>query len=182
MALSSGTSALYYIITICSAGDKVLSVNNLYSGAHTMFDNVLPQFGIKVDLVDPLKMASFKRAINEKTRALCVETIGNPVLDVVDFEVVAKVAREHHLPLIVCSTFTTPYLIRPFDYGADIICHSLTKWPGRHGLAIGGIAVDSGTFDWSDDTFAIFNRMVWHWALANCVLLSPRRRSSLISK
>jgi O-acetylhomoserine (thiol)-lyase len=158
LALASGTSAVYYsIINICSAGDEVVSANNLYGGTYTMFASILPQFGIKVNLVDPTKVENFRKAINGKTRAIYVETIGNPVLDVVDLEAVAGVAREHHLPLIVDSTFTTPYLLRPLEHGADVVCHSLTKWMGGHGSAIGGIVVDSGRFDWTDKKFALFN-------------------------
>jgi O-acetylhomoserine (thiol)-lyase len=158
LALASGTSAVYYsIINICSAGDEVVSANNLYGGTYTMFASILPQFGIKVNLVDPGKADNFRKAINDKTRAIYVETIGNPVLDVVDLEAVAKVAGEHHLPLIVDATFTTPYLLKPLDYGADVVCHSLTKWLGGHGSAIGGIAVDSGKFDWKDSKFKLFN-------------------------
>jgi O-acetylhomoserine (thiol)-lyase len=158
LALASGTSAVYYsIINICSAGDEVVSANNLYGGTYTMFVSILPQFGIKVNLVDPTKVENFRKAINGKTRAIYVETIGNPVLDVVDLEAVAGVAREHHLPLIVDSTFTTPYLLRPLEHGADVVCHSLTKWMGGHGSAIGGIVVDSGRFDWTDKKFALFN-------------------------
>lgn len=158
LALSSGTSAIYYsIINLCSAGDEIVSANNLYGGTYTMFDAILPQFGIKARLVDPKNPENFSEAVNEKTRAIYVETIGNPVLDVVDLEAVAKIAEEHHLPLIVDSTFTTPYLLRPFEYGATIVCHSLTKWLGGHGAGIGGIVVDSGRFDWTDAKFKLLN-------------------------
>jgi O-acetylhomoserine (thiol)-lyase len=158
LALSSGTSAIYYsIINICSAGEEIVSANNLYGGTYTMFEAILPQFGIKVNLVDSRKPENFEAAINEKTRAIYVETIGNPVSDVVDLEAVAKIADKHHLPLIVDATFTTPYLLRPLDYGATIICHSLTKWLGGHGAGIGGVVVDSGKFDWTDQKFKLYN-------------------------
>lgn len=158
LALSSGTSAIYYsIINICSAGEEIVSANNLYGGTYTMFDAILPQFGIKVNLVDSRKPEDFEAAVNEKTRAIYIETIGNPVLDVVDLEAVAKIADKHHLPLIVDATFTTPYLLRPLDYGATIICHSLTKWMGGHGTGIGGAVVDSGKFDWTDQKFKLYN-------------------------
>ena len=158
LALSSGTSAIYYsIINICSAGEEIVSASNLYGGTYTMFEAILPQFGIKVNLVDSRKPNNFEVAVNEKTRAIYVETIGNPVLDVVDLEAVAKIADKHHLPLIVDSTFTTPYLLRPLEYGATIICHSLTKWLGGHGAGIGGIVVDSGKFDWTDQKFKLYN-------------------------
>ncbi len=158
LALSSGTSAIYYsIINICSAGEEIVSANNLYGGTYTMFEAILPQFGIKVNLVDSRKPENFEAAVNEKTRAIYVETIGNPVSDVVDLEAVAKIADKHHLPLIVDATFTTPYLLRPLDYGATIICHSLTKWLGGHGAGIGGVVVDSGKFDWTDQKFKLYN-------------------------
>jgi O-acetylhomoserine (thiol)-lyase len=159
LALASGTSAIYYsIINLCSAGEEIVSANNLYGGTFTMFDAILPQFGITARLVDPKDPENFSKAVNDKTRALYVETIGNPVLDVVDLEGVAKIAEKHHLPLIVDSTFTTPYLLRPFDYGATIVCHSLTKWLGGHGVGIGGVVVDSGRFDWTDARFKLFNQ------------------------
>lgn len=158
LALSSGTSAIHYsIVNICSAGEEVVSANNLYGGTYTMFDSILPQFGIKVNFVNPEKAENIERAITEKTRALFVETIGNPLLQVTDVEAVAKVAEKHHLPLIVDSTFTTPYLLRPLEHGAHVICHSLTKWLGGHGTAIGGIVVDGGNFDWSDSKFGLYN-------------------------
>ncbi|HEX9974247.1 MAG TPA: O-acetylhomoserine aminocarboxypropyltransferase/cysteine synthase family protein [bacterium] len=158
LALASGTAAIYYtIINICTAGDEIVSANNLYGGTYTMFDVILPQFNIKVNFVDPEKKENFERAITEKTRGIFIETIGNPVLQVTDIEAVAKVAQKYHLPLIVDSTFTTPYLLRPIEYGADIVCHSLTKWLGGHGSAIGGIVIDSGKFDWTDKKFSLFN-------------------------
>ena len=158
LALASGTAAIYYsIINICSAGDEIVSAHNLYGGTYTMFNNILGQFDIKVKFVDPLKPENFDRAVTEKTRAFFIETIGNPVLDITDVGEIAKIAGKHHLPLIVDSTFTTPYLLRPLEYGADIICHSLTKWLGGHGTGIGGAVVDSGRFDWTDAKFKLFN-------------------------
>jgi O-acetylhomoserine (thiol)-lyase len=158
LALASGTSAIFYsIINICAAGDEIVSANNLYGGTYTMFDTILPNLGIGVKLVDPGKAENFEKAVNERTRGIFVETIGNPVLDVTDLEMVAGVARRRHLPLIVDSTFTTPYLMRPFEHGADIVCHSLTKWLGGHGAAIGGIVVDAGRFDWTDAKFRLYN-------------------------
>lgn len=158
LAVASGTAAIYYsIINICSQGDEIVSANNLYGGSYTMFDNILPQFGIKVNFVDPSDANNFDRAITDKTRAIYMETIGNPVLQFTDIEPVARVAEKNHLPLIVDSTFTTPYLLKPIDYGADIVCHSLTKWIGGHGTGIGGIVIDSGKFDWTDNKFNLFN-------------------------
>ncbi|MBN1142645.1 MAG: O-acetylhomoserine aminocarboxypropyltransferase/cysteine synthase [Deltaproteobacteria bacterium] len=159
LALSSGTSAIFYaVINILESGDELVSANNLYGGTYTLFNNILPQFGIRTRFVDPARPEAFEEAITERTRALYIETIGNPGLGVTDIEAVAAVGRHHHLPLIVDSTFTTPYLLRPLEYGADIVVHSLTKWLGGHGTAIGGIVVDSGRFDWTDPKFTLFNR------------------------
>ena len=158
LALSSGTSAVYYsIINICSAGEEFVSASNLYGGTHTLFTGILPQFGIHARLADVRDPPSFEKAITPKTRALYLETIGNPGLDVADMEAVAHIAKQHHLPLIVDATFTTPYLMRAIDHGADIVVHSITKWMGGHGTAIGGIVVDSGKFDWTDPKFRLYN-------------------------
>ncbi|MCK4906523.1 MAG: O-acetylhomoserine aminocarboxypropyltransferase/cysteine synthase [Spirochaetes bacterium] len=158
LALASGTSAIFYsIINICKAGDEVVSANNLYGGTYTMLNDILPQFNIKVNFVDPIDPENFEKAINEKTRAVYIETIDNPALNVSDIEKIAEVAHRHHLPLIVDSTFTTPYLLRPLEHGADIVVHSLTKWIGGHGTGIGGIVVDSGKFDWTDKKFSLYN-------------------------
>ncbi|GAB4373793.1 MAG: O-acetylhomoserine aminocarboxypropyltransferase/cysteine synthase [Spirochaetales bacterium] len=158
LALASGTSAVFYaIINLAKAGDEIVSANNLYGGTYTMFDAILPQFGIKVRFVPNNDFNALKQAINERTRAVYVETIGNPVLDVADISTYAKIAHENHLPLIVDSTFATPYLVRPLEHGADIVVHSLTKWLGGHGAAIGGVVVDGATFDWSDPKFELFN-------------------------
>jgi O-acetylhomoserine (thiol)-lyase len=158
LALASGTSAIFYtIINICRQGDEVVSANNLYGGTYTMFNDILPQFGITVRLMDPLDPTAFETAINEKTRLIFMETIGNPVLDVAPLNAVSKVAKQHHLPLAVDSTFTTPFLCRPLEQGADIVIHSLTKWLGGHGTGIGGIVIDSGRFDWTDPKFNLYN-------------------------
>ncbi|RKY01386.1 MAG: bifunctional O-acetylhomoserine aminocarboxypropyltransferase/cysteine synthase [Spirochaetes bacterium] len=158
LALSSGTAAIYYsIINICDEGQEVVSASNLYGGTYTMFDTILPQFGIKVHFVDPENPNDFEKYINEKTRVLFIETIGNPVLQVADIEKFAKIGQKYNIPLVVDSTFTTPYLLRPIEYGANIVCHSLTKWIGGHGTAIGGIVVDGGNFDWSDEKFKLYN-------------------------
>jgi O-acetylhomoserine (thiol)-lyase len=158
LALSSGTSAIYYaIINICSQGDEIVSAANLYGGTYTMFDCILPQFGIKTRFADPLDPESFDKAVTDKTRAIFIETIGNPALEFVDIEAVAAIARKHHLPLIVDATFTTPYLFSPMDHGADIVVHSVTKWIGGHGTGLGGVVVDSGKFDWTDPKFKLFN-------------------------
>jgi O-acetylhomoserine (thiol)-lyase len=158
LSLSSGTSAVYYsIINICSAGEEIVSGSNLYGGTYTMFDNILPQFGINVKFVNPLDPKNFQKAITDKTRAIFIETIGNPVLEFTDIEAVADIAHDHGLPLIVDATFTTPCLLRTIDYGADVVVNSLTKWIGGHGSGIGGVVVDSGKFNWKDPKFKLFN-------------------------
>jgi len=157
LALASGTSAIFYsIINILQAGDELISASNLYGGTFTMFNDILPQFGIKTRFFNPNDISKIKSLINEKTKAIFIETIGNPSLDVIDIEDVAKIAHENELPLIVDSTFTTPYLLKPIEYGADIIVHSLTKWIGGHGTAIGGIVVDSGNFNWQNKKFPLY--------------------------
>ena len=159
LALASGTSAVFYaIINICKAGDHVVSSENLYGGTYTMFNDILPQFGISVTLVDPRDPKNFAAAITEKTRAVFAETIGNPTLEVTDLAAVSEVAASHRLPFIVDATFTTPYLVRAIDHGADIVVNSATKWIGGHGTGIGGVVVDAGTFDWTDPKFDLYNK------------------------
>ncbi|POR01784.1 O-acetylhomoserine aminocarboxypropyltransferase [Alkalispirochaeta sphaeroplastigenens] len=154
LALASGTSAIYYaIINVARAGDEIVSSRYLYGGTYTMFTEILPQFGITVRLVDPLNLEELEGAITPRTRAVFLESIGNPTLVVPDFEAIGEIAHRHRVPLIVDSTFTTPYLLRPLDHGADIVVHSLTKWIGGHGTGIGGVVVDKGTFDWKDPKF-----------------------------
>jgi O-acetylhomoserine (thiol)-lyase len=158
VALASGTTAVFYtMINLASAGDEIVSANNLYGGTYTMFDAILPHLGITVKIVKPDKPDHFEKAITQKTKAIFIETIGNPVLDFTDVEAVARVAHAHGLPLVVDATFTTPYLLRTIDYGADIVINSLTKWLGGHGTAIGGIVTDSGKFDWKDKKFNLYN-------------------------
>lgn len=158
LALASGTSAIFYtIINICAQGDEVVAANNLYGGTYTQFDTILPQLGIKVRFVDPAKPENFKAAITDKTRAIYCETLGNPTLTMTDLEGLAAIAKAHNLPLIVDSTFTPPCLLRPIDYGADIVIHSLTKWLGGHGTSIGGIVIDAGKFNWQDPKFSLYN-------------------------
>jgi O-acetylhomoserine (thiol)-lyase len=158
LAVSSGTSAIFYsIINICQAGDEFVAASNLYGGSYTMFKDILPQFGIKAILVDPNDPENFRKAITDKTKLLYCETIGNPGLDVADIEAIAKIAHDNGLPLVVDSTFTTPYLLRPIEHGADIVIHSLTKWLGGHGNGIGGIMVDAGKFDWTSGKFPLMS-------------------------
>ena len=152
VALASGTAAVFYaIITLAQGGDEIVSANNLYGGTYTQFDAILPQFGITTRFVDPSDPKNFEKAITDKTRAIFIETIGNPVLDFTDVAAVAAVAHKHGLPLIVDATFTTPYLLRTIEHGADIVVNSLTKWLGGHGSGIGGIVTDSGKFNWKNN-------------------------------
>ncbi|MFL2540662.1 MAG: O-acetylhomoserine aminocarboxypropyltransferase/cysteine synthase family protein [Candidatus Latescibacterota bacterium] len=156
LALSSGTSAIFYAaINLCKAGDEIVSANNLYGGTFTQFNDILPQFNINTKFVDPKDPENFAKAITPNTKLIFCETVGNPALDIVDIEAIADVAHAHGLPLVVDSTFTTPYLQRPIEHGADIVVHSLTKWLGGHGAGIGGIVVDSGKFNWQSDKFPL---------------------------
>jgi len=158
LALASGTAATFYaVINICGHGDEVVSANNLYGGTYTMFDSILPELGIKTKFENPLDPDNFEKVINEHTKMLFTEVIGNPVLDVANIRAISEIARKYHIPLVVDSTFTTPYLFRPLEHGADVVIHSLTKWLGGHGTGIGGIVVDGGKFDWTDRKFRLFN-------------------------
>jgi O-acetylhomoserine (thiol)-lyase len=158
LALSSGTSAVFYTVAnLCRAGDEVVSANNLYGGTYTQFNDILPQFGINVRFVDPHDPQNFTAAITDKTKLLFCETIGNPGLDVSDIAAISGIAHGAGIPLAVDATFSTPYLQRPIEDGADIVIHSLTKWMGGHGTGIGGIVVDSGKFDWKSDKFPLMN-------------------------
>jgi O-acetylhomoserine (thiol)-lyase len=157
VAVASGSSAIFYsIITLAEAGDEIVSANNLYGGTYTQFDAILPKFGINVKFVDPKDPKNFEKAVTEKTRAFFVESIGNPVLDYTDIKAVADIAHKHGIPLIVDGTFSTPYLLRTIELGADIVVNSLTKWLGGHGSAIGGIITDSGKFNWKGGRHRLF--------------------------
>lgn len=157
LASASGTSAVFSaIINLARQGDEIVTANNLYGGTFTMFDAILPQFGIVSRFVKVTDLKGMEAAVTSKTRAIYVEAIGNPSLDVADLDAIAEIARRAGVPLIVDSTFATPYLLRPLEHGADIVIHSLTKWLGGHGVAIGGIVVDGGRFDWSDDRFDLY--------------------------
>lgn len=158
LSFSSGTAAIYFAITnILRAGDELVSASNLYGGTYTQFDAILPQSNITVRFTPVNDFAAVEAAINDKTRAVFIETVGNPALDIADIAHYAEVAHQHHLPLIVDSTFTPPTLLRPIEFGADIVIHSLSKWIGGHGVGIGGVVIDSGKFDWTDPKFALFN-------------------------
>ncbi|MGF7398564.1 homocysteine synthase [Thermoanaerobacterium thermosaccharolyticum] len=150
VATASGAAAITYsILNIAGAGDEIVSASTLYGGTYNLFALTLPKLGIKTTFVDPDDPENFRKAITDRTKALYIETIGNPGINIPDFEVIAKIAHENKIPLIVDNTFATPYLFRPFEYGADIVVHSATKFIGGHGTSIGGVIVDSGNFDWA---------------------------------
>ena len=158
LAVASGTNAIFYTaINICAAGDEIVASSRLYGGTHTMFNDILPGFGIKVQFADPTDPEALREAINDKTRMLYTETIGNPSLDMADLDLFASLAEENGIPLVVDSTFTPPCLLKPLDHGAHIVLHSLTKWIGGHGTAIGGIVIDSGRFNWQKSKFTLYN-------------------------
>jgi len=151
LAVGSGSAATAYsILNITHAGDEIVAAKTLYGGSFNLFQNTLPKHGVHSHLVDPADPENFRHAINPRTRAVFVETIGNPDINIIDFEAIAKIAHENGIPLIVDNTFGTPYLFRPFDYGANVVVHSATKYIGGHGTSIGGLIVDGGNFDWSE--------------------------------
>jgi O-acetylhomoserine (thiol)-lyase len=152
LAFASGSSAVTFsILNIAGAGDHIVSANSLYGGTYNLFVHTLPRFGLDIDLVDPVDPENFRRAIKPTTKLLYAETVGNPKLDTLDIAAVAAIAHEAGIPLIVDNTMATPYLIRPIDHGADIVVHSATKFMGGHGTSIGGVVVDAGNFDWSQN-------------------------------
>lgn len=154
VATASGQAATTLaILNIARAGDEVVASSSLYGGTVALFANTLSDLGITVRFVDPSDPENFRRAMTERTKCIYAEIIGNPRLDVLDVQAVAKIAHDHGIPLIVDNTFATPYLCRPIEWGADIVVHSATKWIGGHGVAIGGIVVDSGRFDWGNGKF-----------------------------
>ncbi|OKP98752.1 homocysteine synthase [Paenibacillus sp. P46E] len=149
LATASGSAAISFsILNIAGAGDEIVSSASLYGGTYNLFSTTLPKLGIKVHFVDSDDPENFRSAITDKTKALYAETIGNPQGNVLDIEAVAAIAHEHGIPLIVDNTFPSPYLLRPIEFGADIVVHSATKFIGGHGTSIGGVIVDSGKFDW----------------------------------
>ncbi|MEK3949110.1 homocysteine synthase [Paenibacillus sp. FSL H7-0703] len=149
LATASGAAAISFsILNIAGAGDEIVSASSLYGGTYNLFSTTLPKLGIKVHFVDSDDPENFRNAITDKTKALFAETIGNPQGNVLDVEAVAAIAHEYGIPLIVDNTFPSPYLLRPIEYGADIVVHSATKFIGGHGTSIGGVIVDSGKFDW----------------------------------
>jgi len=151
LALASGQAAITYsILTIAEAGDNIVSASTLYGGTYNLFAHTLPQYGVEVRFADYREPDAFEKLIDGKTKAVFVESIGNPLGNITDFDKIAAIAHRHGVPLVVDNTVPTPYLLRPFEHGADIVVHSLTKYLGGHGNSIGGIIVDSGKFPWAD--------------------------------
>ncbi len=150
LGVASGAAAIYSsFVNLAKAGDNIVSAQTIYGGTYNLLAHTLPDYGITTSFVNADDPQNFEKAINEHTKALFLETIGNPNATLTDIEAVAQIAHAHQIPLVVDSTFATPYLVRPFEYGADIVVHSATKFIGGHGTAIGGVIVDSGKFDWA---------------------------------
>jgi O-acetylhomoserine (thiol)-lyase len=188
IATASGQGALHLAIaTLMGAGAHIVASRSLYGGSHNLLQYTLPRFGIETTFVDPRDVAAFRQAIRPNTRLVFAETLGNPGLDVLDVPRVAQVAHDAKLPLLLDSTFTTPYLMRPFDLGADLVFHSATKFLGGHGVAIGGVLVDSGRFDWEasgkfptlTEPYAGFHDMVFTDESTTAAFLLRARREGL---
>lgn len=183
LATASGHAAISYaILNIAQAGDEIVSSSSLYGGTFNMFKITLPRLGIKVNFVDSTNPENFRAAITEKTKALYVETIGNPRNDVADIEAISAIAHENGIPLIVDSTVTTPYLLRPLEHGADIVVHSATKFIGGHGTSMGGVIVDGGKFNWANGKFPLlsepdpsYHGLVYTEALGNLAFIIKAR-------
>ena len=159
VALSSGTSAVMYsLINIMSQGDNFVTANQLYGGTYTMFDNILPEYGIDSKKVDITDLTAVENAIDEKTRAIYCETITNPGLVVADISGLGEIAKSKGIPLIVDATFTTSAICKPFDFGADIVVYSLTKWMSGHGRVIAGAVIEKGGFDWGNGNFPLYDK------------------------
>lgn len=149
LGVASGAAAITYtFLNLAQAGDHIVSAKTIYGGTYNLLQHTLPQYGISTTFVDPAVEGSFEAAIKGNTKALFIETLGNPNANIIDIEKLAAIAHAHKIPLVVDNTFATPYLVRPFEYGADIVVHSATKFIGGHGTAIGGVIIDSGKFDW----------------------------------
>lgn len=149
LAVASGAAAISYTLqNLAQNGDHIVAAQNIYGGTYNLLEHTLPEYGISTTFVDPSNFDEIRGAIKENTKAVFIETLGNPNSDVVDIESIAKIAHENKIPLVIDNTFATPYLVRPIEYGADIVVHSATKFIGGHGTSIGGVIVDSGKFDW----------------------------------
>lgn len=149
LAVASGAAAVTYTIqNLAGAGDHIVAAKTIYGGTYNLLAHTLPAYGITATFVDPDEEGAFEKAVQENTKAIFIETLGNPNSNIIDIEKVAEIAHSHKIPLVIDNTFGTPYLIRPIEYGADIVVHSATKFIGGHGTAVGGVIVDSGKFDW----------------------------------
>ncbi|MDE6724163.1 MAG: O-acetylhomoserine aminocarboxypropyltransferase/cysteine synthase, partial [Ruminiclostridium sp.] len=149
LAVASGAAAITYTFqALAHTGDHIVAAKTIYGGTYNLLAHTLPEYGITTTFVDPEEEEAFEKAIQDNTKAIFIETLGNPNSNLIDIEEIAKIAHAHKLPLVVDSTFATPFLVRPIEYGADIVVHSATKFIGGHGTAIGGVIVDSGNFDW----------------------------------
>src|SRR5450432_4259071 len=188
IATASGQAALHLALaTIAGAGSHIVSSGALYGGSHNLLHYTLPRFGVETTFVQPRDLDAWRKAIRPNTRALFAETLGNPGLDVLDVPAVAAIAHEHGLPLMVDSTFTTPYLLQPFAHGADLLFHSATKFLGGHGVAIGGVLVDGGKFDWEKsgkfptltEPYEGFHNMVFSEESTTAAFLLRARREGI---
>lgn len=149
LATASGAAAITYTVqALAQAGDHIVASKTIYGGTYNLLEHTLPAYGISTTFVDPEVDGAFENAIQDNTKAIFIETFGNPNSNIIDIEAVAKIAHAHNIPLVIDSTFATPYLVRPIEYGADIVVHSATKFIGGHGTAVGGVIIDSGKFDW----------------------------------
>src|SRR6056297_414051 len=187
LALASGSAAITLaVLNLAQAGDNIVSASGLYGGTYNLFNHTFKRMGITVKFVDSSEPQNFATAIDDQTKAVYLETIGNPQNNVDDFEAIAAIAHEHKIPLIVDNTVATPVLFRPIDHGADIVCYSLTKFIGGHGTSIGGAVVDSGRFDWSSGRFPelttpdpSYHGLVYHEALGNLAYILKMRLTLL---
>jgi O-acetylhomoserine (thiol)-lyase len=187
LVLASGSAAVTLtILNLAKAGDNIVSASYLYGGTYNLFKHTLPRMGITVKFVDSSDPGNIAAAIDEQTKAVFTESIGNPKNNVDDFEAIARIAHDHGVPFIVDNTVTTPVLFRPIDYGADIVCYSMTKFIGGHGTSIGGSVVDGGRFDWSSGRFPEFTTpdpsyhgLVYHEALGNLAYILKMRLTLL---
>lgn len=151
LAVASGAAAISYTIqALAKHGDNIVAAKTIYGGSYNLFAHTLPDYGIKTTFVDPDEEDAFEKAVNKRTKAIYIESLGNPNSNIIDIEKIAAVAHKYNIPLVVDSTFATPYLLRPIEYGADIVVHSATKFIGGHGTAIGGVIIESGKFDWDE--------------------------------
>lgn len=149
LAVASGAAAISYTIqNLAGAGDHIVAAKTIYGGTYNLLEHTLPTYGITTTFVDPEEEGAFEKAVQENTKAIFIETLGNPNSNLIDIEKIAEIAHKHKIPLVIDNTFGTPYIIRPIEYGADIVVHSATKFIGGHGTAVGGVIVDSGKFDW----------------------------------